>query len=240
MNTKEKALNQKRSALIVLCFLCLVVGCSRSAKKETVKAQIVKPEEVQERQTMMSRIDMAQNKKLFFPEGIFNIHSKGKAPFGDEIKRKEYRRIYRIMEESSFFQNASEHVEMYRLLWQPSHSVITMIRLSRQRDRDILISKRLDKPGRSGVRIEETNEKNVSAEKFTQFLDLIKRSKYWDLPPTENKMMLDGEIFLLEGVKGGKYHLVERIGPGNSALHETCYFLLCLSGIEYGCQTPKW
>ena len=51
--------------------------------------------------------------------------------------------------------------------------------------------------------INETNE----------FLDLIKGSGYWGLPNEIDRMGLDGYTIVVEGVKEGKYHIVNRWVP---------------------------
>ena len=49
------------------------------------------------------------------------------------------------------------------------------------------------------------------------FVDRMQESGFWDLPSNEkqadNEIVLDGATWVVEGKKGGQYHVVERYAP---------------------------
>lgn len=59
-----------------------------------------------------------------------------------------------------------------------------------------------------------TSEKaEMDINETNEFLDLIKGSGYWGLPKEIDRMGLDGYTIVVEGVKDGKYHIVNRWVP---------------------------
>jgi len=42
----------------------------------------------------------------------------------------------------------------------------------------------------------------------------------------------DGDEWVLEGVRDGRYHVVARVSPRNGTYREACLYLLSLSKIE--------
>jgi hypothetical protein len=62
----------------------------------------------------------------------------------------------------------------------------------------------------------------------TDFLHLLDKANFWDLPVRDKRYGLDGADFILEGVKDGKYQVVKRWSPEEGAYLEAALFLLDL------------
>jgi hypothetical protein len=58
-------------------------------------------------------------------------------------------------------------------------------------------------------------------------------SCYWQLATQDDSMDgNDGARWILEGVKGGRYHIVDRWTPQNGSYRELCLYALKLSGLK--------
>src|SRR5262249_10845266 len=56
----------------------------------------------------------------------------------------------------------------------------------------------------------------LTKEQTDWFLELIEKNSFWKLPAKdETRMGCDGAQWIVEGVKNGKYHLVDRWTPEN-------------------------
>jgi len=56
----------------------------------------------------------------------------------------------------------------------------------------------------------------LTREKTTWFLGKIEENKFWELPTVDrSRMGTDGAAWVIEGVKDGRYHIVDRWSPDN-------------------------
>jgi hypothetical protein len=70
----------------------------------------------------------------------------------------------------------------------------------------------------------------ITNEEWDQFAGLIEQACYWRQPTEDNEMHgEDGAQWILEGAKGGRYHIVDRWSPNDGSYRETCLYLLKLS-----------
>jgi hypothetical protein len=55
-----------------------------------------------------------------------------------------------------------------------------------------------------------------------EFLANVKRFQFWELPTHETSATVgcDGSQWIIEGVKGGKYHVVDRWTPAKGPVHD--------------------
>jgi hypothetical protein len=58
------------------------------------------------------------------------------------------------------------------------------------------------------------------------FLHLLDKANFWDLPVRDERFGLDGTTFIIEGVKDGKYQVVKRWSPEQGAYWDAAAFLL--------------
>ena len=77
-------------------------------------------------------------------------------------------------------------------------------------------------------------------DEWNAFLKLIDEADYWALPTrNEGVMGFDGAQWILEGVKDGRYHVVDRWSPNKNyspsndlKFRDACLYLLELSGLH--------
>jgi hypothetical protein len=63
------------------------------------------------------------------------------------------------------------------------------------------------------------------------FVALLDRVCYWQLPPKNDDMGPDGALWILEGRREGRYHVVDRWSPQSGDFREACLYLLRLSNL---------
>jgi hypothetical protein len=66
---------------------------------------------------------------------------------------------------------------------------------------------------------------------WDHFISLLDRSCYWQLPTKLDDMGFDGAQWILEGVRDGRYHVVDRWTPQSGDFREACFYLLKSSNI---------
>jgi hypothetical protein len=76
--------------------------------------------------------------------------------------------------------------------------------------------------------------KRLTVAEWKQFQELLKKVDYWNLPTIEKSgvMITDGSRWIIEGVKNGKYNVVDRHTPGKSTYQEIGMFLINLTDLE--------
>lgn len=75
-----------------------------------------------------------------------------------------------------------------------------------------------------------------SSQQATDFANTLNRVQFWEQPTnaTQAGYNLDGAEFVLEGVRDGRYHIVVRWCPGNSAFGEAVRGLLRFGDPKFG------
>ena len=58
------------------------------------------------------------------------------------------------------------------------------------------------------------------------FLSLLKNADFWNLAAKDDTQGLDGAQWIIEGVKNGKYHIVDRWRPEKGPFREAALFLV--------------
>lgn len=138
--------------------------------------------------------------------------------FGDPAMVQIFTKLLARSGEPSLYKLISDHeVHSYRLLWLTPAGRLVSVRLSvMQQGGGTLFTKVLT--GSRGARYPDTvlvnRQTPVSGKDVAQLLDLMASSQFWSLSETASApRVLDGEIWLLEGVRNGKYHAAYRYSP---------------------------
>jgi hypothetical protein len=105
--------------------------------------------------------------------------------------------------------------EVYRFLWLRSFDNPIAVRLIVTRDGGRLISKMTS--GQGGFEpghLVLDRESQLSKEATDWFLAEVKHARFWDIPTRDDsRVVLDGAEWIIEGVKQGRYHVVDRSSP---------------------------
>jgi hypothetical protein len=76
-----------------------------------------------------------------------------------------------------------------------------------------------------GTLIENTT-RDLDRAKVGSFLGLVDTTNFWKTPnPVDDQTGTDGSQWIIEGVKNGKYHVVDRWMPENGPAHDLGIFL---------------
>lgn len=172
---------------------------------------------------------------IYFPVGIF-------APLegGMNWHVKAYSSSLAAMQEPPLSSSKDKNTETYRFLWLRSFHEPVSIRLYRVKNQNYVTLKQLSSSGivqdgqaifPKNLTINET--RTVSDPEWEHFQELLKKTDFWSMPTEDGKLPLnDGARWLLEGVKFGKYHVVNRQSPEQGDYREACIYLLRISGLK--------
>lgn len=145
-----------------------------------------------------------------------------------------YSKHLKAMDEPVLLKYAGYEEESYRFLWLRSFHHPVAVRLNRFGEGRMLVVKELDgaggyKPGY--VTVEKT--RLLSEGEWAMFMHLLNRACYWQLATEDVSSIdgVDGAQWILEGVKEGRYHVVDRWSPREGTYRDACLYLLKISGL---------
>jgi hypothetical protein len=143
-----------------------------------------------------------------------------------------YSKQLRAMNESSLLDISDDGTEVYRFLWLRTFHHPVSVRLERDRYFAQLVSIELNGAGgyEPGT-VWRTDNISVSDEQWVEFILLLNKATFWNQEThRRDDAGLDGSQWVLEGVKDGRYHVVDRWSPVSGDYREACLYLLKLSG----------
>ena len=155
-----------------------------------------------------------------------------------------YAHYLQLFQEPELLAPASkESPEVYRLLVVPTFSRPLSIRIERRGAEYFITSKTLS--GQGGYdpgHLQDVREYVIMPREWHHFKGLLQESAFWLLPAEDKKfepdsegsveICLDGSTWLLEGLRNGEYHAVERYCPELPTFEACGHFLLELSQLE--------
>jgi hypothetical protein len=168
------------------------------------------------------------NPTSYFPTGAFYPQ-----PDQEKFILEWYTKQLQAMGESSLLSQPDSPPEAYRFLWLRSFHHPVAVRVWTSCDGHFINLKQLNGQGgyEPGKLITDQTRPLTNAE-WDRFVSLLDRSCYWQLPPKIDDMGLDGAQWMLEGVKEGRYHVVDRWTPQSGDFREACLYLLELSKLR--------
>jgi hypothetical protein len=125
---------------------------------------------------------------------------------------------------------------VYRLLWLPSFHHSVCVRIDRAGEGAKLRVWVLDgKGGYEPGQIAIDKSVSLDADKVRELDHRMEQAAFWKMPTQEkrdvNVIDTDGDQLIIEGVKGGEYHIVDRRMP-DQAFTTLCRQLLDLTGLK--------
>jgi|SRR5579871_6169394 len=161
--------------------------------------------------------------------------------FFDTILVNGYTNFLKNVQEPSLWRlSQSEPLHAYRFRWVGTFSRIGPVtRLMIYPDGTATIVMKewrklptVNAPNRP-VSVVKEQTLRVSRHRVQQFLDQLNKYAFWDCPRTDWNAGLDGETWLLEGTKGGKYHIVERWSPEDDRFIALCLPMISIARSRY-------
>jgi hypothetical protein len=165
---------------------------------------------------------------VYFPRGTF--YPK---PEQEKFIVEWYSKYLRGMGEVSLCSLADSEAESYRFLWLRSFHRPVAVRVWRSSDGYFLNVKELSGAGgyEPGTLITNRTRQLTNPE-WDYFVNLLERSCYWQLAAEADESGFDGAQWILEGTKGGRYHLVDRWSPQDGDFRAACFELLKLANLS--------
>jgi hypothetical protein len=153
----------------------------------------------------------------FFPKSSLDF---GK----DDFKAKWYSTQLRALREPSLLALASQpHAEAYRFLWLRTFHHPVAVRLSLQADGHWVLDTKAASGagGYSPGTLTTSTSRNLSALEAQDFLSRVEKVGFWDAPnPVDDQTGTDGSQWIIEGVRNGKYHVIDRWMPKSGPARE--------------------
>ncbi len=150
----------------------------------------------------------------------------------DDFVSDWYGKHLNAMQEPSLVSPGDFDKEVYRFLWLRTFNRPIAVRVERSFERANLIVTELSGAGGyepGNVLRRETI--SITDKSWCDFIAMLEVSRFWELGgPNMDEQGLDGASWILEGVREGRYHLVERWSPQDGDYRKYCIFLLRISG----------
>lgn len=123
--------------------------------------------------------------------------------------------------------------EAYRFLWLRSFEPGVALRIERTASRAIVTGKMFPEGTASdtGDRTFSKARCSVSLEIFDRVAKQVESAQYWSLEThaRDGRVYLDGESWILEGVRDGRHHVVYRHSPDSGAFRAACLYLIVVA-----------
>jgi hypothetical protein len=209
--------------LNVLCFfltVSLTVGWAQTTKppKTSVPAILNNPPDANPE---------------YFPKGIFGqpVHGWDASDF----EARWYSSHLRGMHEPSLSEASRDtSLVAYRFLWLRTFHNPIAIRISIRPDETATLTGKITS-GAGGYEpgMMTWNESfELSRSQVETFLKLLDKTGFWSLPSEASNGGEDGAQWIMEGVRKGAYHVVDRWSPQKDDYASMCLYLVNLSKIQ--------
>lgn len=164
----------------------------------------------------------------YFPPGVF----ASDRPDIDEFNRCFNNWQLSAMEEPSLSQRAAVGEVSYRFLWLRTFHHPVAVRVVRTSDRISLHAVELS--GAGGYepgKVARRQAVALASPDWARLESALAAAQFWNEPATVNRIGFDGSIWIVEGLRGDAYHLVERWSPApEDAFHKLGLLFLELAG----------
>ena len=160
----------------------------------------------------------------FFPENTLDDH-----PGGHAFRVNWYVPHLLSMEEPPLRPPVADRPTVYRLLFLPTFDRPAVVRLTEAEGGWRAVCKRSDGRGGYGPGpLLSAAERDLSPAEGKKFGRLLTEAAFWEMPSSETSAGLDGSQAVLEGVREGCYHVVDRWSPHGTPYAKLVEFLLKL------------
>ena len=143
---------------------------------------------------------------------------------GDNFKSEWYSSELRALEEPSLFElEKTPSVESYRFLWLRTFNHPVAIRLDLLPDGTSTLTTKTAS-GEAGFHpgvLDENRSRVLTKDETQAFLSKVGKLGFWQAPnPVNDQAGTDGSEWIIEGVKAGQYHVVDRWMPAKGVVYE--------------------
>jgi hypothetical protein len=166
------------------------------------------------------------NQVSYFPPGIL-----GEKPELSRFKEQWYSKELQLLREPSLWElSKTQKSESYRFLWLRSFHPGIAIRIDLKADGSSIATIKIDNEKGKGEPTKLVKNKVIRlTEDQTQFfLDRVSDAQFWSLPTLDKTepIHVDGAQWIIEGVKNGKYLILDRWSPKAGPVHDLGTYML--------------
>jgi hypothetical protein len=164
----------------------------------------------------------------YFPPGSFNDSAK-LSKFNEDW----YSRELSNLEEPSLLETSKDKkAQAYRFLWLRSFRHPLSIRLEVLPDGTGLLTTKMANgaDSREETKVILNEQLKMSEQQINWFFKGLQKQDFWNVKGFDHSQMgWDGATWIIEGVKDGKYHVVERWSSDDGPVHSLGTMLLRMS-----------
>jgi len=158
----------------------------------------------------------------FFPKSSLDMG-------GDDFKATWYSAQLHALEDPSLFALSKQgEAESYRFLWLRTFHHPISVRVDRQGDGSwTLTTKVANGPGGySPGKLTTNTSRKLTTQEALSFLSKVQNVEFWNAPnPINDQTGTDGSQWIIEGVKTGHYHVMDRWMPKDGPTRDLGLFL---------------
>jgi hypothetical protein len=165
-------------------------------------------------------LGVALAQRAYFPKGVLQDSDQG-----DSFRSNWYSKHLKALDEPSLFQESKgSGAESYRFVWLRTFHHPVVVRLDIQANGGAALTTKVSNGAGGygpGTLVENTS-RPLTKRQTERFLATIQRLQFWELPTHETPETAgcDGSQWIIEGIKDGKYHVVDRWTPATGAVHD--------------------
>ena len=139
---------------------------------------------------------------------------------------KEYRNTLSVFREFPIAPATNPEAEIYRIFIVPTFYHALSIRVEKSGSGYLLVAKRLSGQGDYGWgTLKDEKKRRLSEREWQTFLNLLNETSFWSMPAGQDREFeppegveaaiccMDSTSWILEGMRRGKYHVVDRYCP---------------------------
>ncbi len=158
-------------------------------------------------------------------------------PRSDLFRSDWYSKDLKALQEPSLLQFAkNQSLESYRFVWLRTfhHPVVVRLDLASDGTGQLTTKVSSGAGGYDPGHIVENKSRPVTREEAEKFLARVKQEQFWELPSRETPATVgcDGSQWIIEGVTGGKYHVIDRWTPRKGPVRDLGLVFLKLAQMK--------
>ena len=173
---------------------------------------------------------LPDRRTYFFPKSPVDLRDRN----FDPTRNEWYGKFFRALNQRSLLSETDDQgdFETYRFIWLRSFDHPVIVQVSRRGRGFQVIS--VESDGQGGYepgKLRRTDRNSFEKDAWCHLVKLLNEASFWSMPSIEDDLGgNDGSQWILEGVRGDRYHVVDRWTPSEGGYRQACMYLLEISG----------
>jgi len=164
--------------------------------------------------------------QTYFPAGVLE-----EKPDPQHFTEQWYSKELKLLTEPSLWElSKTQKSETYRFLWLRSFHPGIAIRIDLKSDGSSVATIKIDNERGKGfpTKLVKSRILKLTEDQTQFFLDRVSDAKFWSLTTLDKDELIhvDGAHWVVEGIKDGEYHVVDRWSPTAGPIHDLGTYML--------------